>query len=469
MNKNSIRWETFPRDTLSDVLFASPRGSRSYPISADLFQAARDTVQAGFVDERMGTSDPPRIFLLNDASAAETFSWLKVYAPEVWPLSQFGRVVSIDDWDRWSRDNARSSQGPRLDRWASVIVGEALAQGEVDVQVASLPLARAFACYSTPIALSLAVHGTDDASRICADRLRQIESDRRFARRLVEVNDLVGIWGLLGMESEPFSPRDAVAVVLEAAQRFAEDKHSGGYVPERRWLLQLAEFDSDSIEERVRAFHVLSNRLLTESERINRSSMPPALLAAAAFLVGRGTSHEFLLHQVGKAFPAAPVWFGLIAALAGIDAWDADWTRATKSVERHLRAAFDWTDAAGFDICWAEFSWLIGTFEGTEVFSGLPKLAQRAITVELIPGAACQFKLAAGPGADPDLRHLEVVTVRERELQKALSQFIGLAAQTRQLIKEPQGQNQQGLGSDNQPSTPLRGSRLKKNRPPNRF
>jgi hypothetical protein len=188
------------------------------------------------------------------------------------------------------------------------------------------------------------------------------------------------------------------------------------------------------------------------------------LMAAAAFLVGRGTSHEFLLRRLGKVFPAAEAWFGLIAALTGVAAWDPDWTRATKSVERHIRAGFDWTDSSGFDLSWTEFAWLASTFEGPEAFATIPKLMPRAVAVEILPGSSCQFKLAAGGNTEAEVRTISASSERERQLKAALAQFIGLASRTRELLESPSAPVQQSLGLDDRTSLDQRNTRSKKQR-----
>lgn len=450
MSNNDIRWRTFPRDALPEALFGTSLVSQADRPTFERYDLLEDTVVAGFVGARTRLEyNPPCIFVVDDNFVAETLSWLKVYAPETSPLSQFGRVISADDWKRFGSRDEYQRQETREDRWASVIVGEALAQGDADVELPSLPLSRASSCFSTAIARVASVYGADEATHTCADRLRLIEADRRFVRRLVSVSDLLPIWALAGVRfREPLSAQDAVEVVLNTAEKYMPETFARGRVPAFASLRDYPELGSDSIEERVLAFQKLSHKLIQRSEQGLRNGLPAALLAAAAFLVGRSTSHEFLVRRIGRVFPAAPVWFGLIAALTGVEAWDPDWTRATKIVERQIRARFDWADATGFDLCWPEFHWLARTFDGPDVFSSLPKLVPRAVSVEVLPGATCQFKLASVGSSEPDARASSIVSARERELQAALSQFIVLAARTQQLLDGQSPPVQQSLGRE---------------------
>lgn len=462
MSNRDIRWKVFPRDELPEALLSPAAVGHSARYSFDRYDLRDGKIAAGVLDASSVSSYAPlSLFVVDDESAAETFSWLKVYSPATFPLSQFGRVVSTHDWRRFESTGERSARDFRPDKWASVVVGEAMAQGEADMDLAQLPLSRASACFTMAVARAAAVHGSDEATRACADRLSVIEGDRRFVRRLVAVSDLLPIWSLVDASSfGRTSPEDAAELVLQAVESHLHDGPASGVS-----LRDSPEFRSDSIEERVLAFQRLVNELTAKSDRRTRSGGGAATLAAAAFMVGRGTSHAFLLHRTGKLFPSAPVWFGLMAALAGVEAWDADWTRATKSVERQIRSDFGWTDASGFDLCWVEFAWLAGTFEGMDVFFELPKLAPRAVTVEIIPGAICQFRLTPDSVSDADPRVYSPVSDRERQLHAALTQFIGLAAKARQLLDAQSEPMQTSLNFEGS-APPVRASKVRKGRGP---
>lgn len=466
-----IRWESYARDSLPEALLGNSSIGHPRRLSFEPSDIARGEVLAGFAEMNVGsTYERPCIFVVDQASASETFSWLRAYAPETAPLSQFGRVVSLEEWHRFNAQDDHRRGHFRDHKWASLIVGEALAQSEADIGVASLPISRASACFSTAIARTLAVHGTDESTRICADRLSMIEGDRRFARRFVRVDELVPIWALLGARfAEPLPPHDAVQIVVDGAKKYMSDVVRRGRpsVPITD-LRDFPEIASDSIEERVLAFQRISSGLIHATDRVPRDGLPAVLMAGAAFLVGRGTSHEFLLRRVRKVFPVAEAWFGLIAALTGPAAWDPDWTRAAKSVERHLRAGFYWTDSTGFDLSWTEFAWLAGAFEGPEVFSTIPKLVARAVSIEIVPGSSCQFKLAAGRSMELEGRTGTASNEREKQLSTALAQFISLATKTRQLLEGQSAPVQQSLGLLDRLTQESRGARSKKNRPPDR-
>jgi hypothetical protein len=132
----------------------------------------------------------------------------------------------------------------------------------------------------------------------------------------------------------------------------------------------------------------------------------------------------------------------------------------TKGIERQVRTGFDWADVTGFDLCWVEYDWISKIFSGGDVFATLPKLTHRTLSIEVIPGATCQFRLSAAAGAagDADQRSAVTPSLREQELQAALSQFVALASRLSPLVEKQASPVQQSLELNGapsvQPSTP---------------
>ncbi len=429
MKNDAIRWHTFPRDVLPELLLGgcpspSPNDTYSTP-----YGLSGTGIAVGRVESRHDAEyNPPALLVLGNESAVETRSWLKVYAPETHPLSQYARVVSSDDWRRFYLE--QSSQASRADVWSSIVLGEALAQGEGDIEISALPLSRASACFSMPIARAACMYGTDDATRSCADRLRQVEADRRFVRRAITVDQLLPVWSMARiLDGGAVSAEESAHLVFEAALKHLPDVKGASHPH----LRDIPGLSSDSIEQRVVTFQELSANLIKNDAGTTRREFAPVLLAAAAFLVGRSTTHQFLLRRIGRQFPSALVWYGLIAAVAGPAAWDVSWSRAVKSIERQVRSRFDWLDSVGFDLCWLEYKWLASAFEGPEIFVSLPKLMPRVLSVEILPGATCQFRLSTGASQETDVRGTSE-NQREKELQATLAQFVTLANRAQHLL-----------------------------------
>ncbi|WP_155713110.1 hypothetical protein [Burkholderia stagnalis] len=446
MNEHFIRWQMYPRDIVPEALLgALHRWNGPAQFSIEPYDLRESRIAVGYSDSRMKADyNPPVLLVLEDESAIEALAWLRTYAPETAPLSQYARVVTSQDWAIFN-SLPRDVRDSREDIWASVILGEVLAHGETDVELAAVPLSRAGACFSMAIARAACTHGTDEATKMCADRLRQVEADRRFVRRAVTVSDLMPIWAMAGGQfGMPVSVEETANLVLDAALKFMRDSDRAALFSTSLSLQNIPGLSSDSIEERVLAFQRLSAELTNTELHGANNGLPSVLLAAAAFLVGRSTSHVFLLNRISKRFPAALAWYGLIAGLAGPSAWDAGWSKAAKGIERQVRSRFDWSESTGFDLCWIEYSWMASTFDGPDAFNSLPKLSPRVISIETVPGATCQFRLATGSTLDSDAR-LPNDNAREKDLQAALSQFVTLANRARHLLEAAYVPSQQSM------------------------
>ncbi|RYH66145.1 MAG: hypothetical protein EON54_05095, partial [Alcaligenaceae bacterium] len=433
---NGLRWTELAKDNFPELLAGAlvvHHPARSY---LDSYNVLNEDIAIGFSEFRESSKyNPPCIFVIDKKGLPETLSWLKFFAPETSPLSQFGRVLSFDDWVLFGSEEIQRNLEFREDKWACLVVGESLAQGDNEIGLDALPLARVSACYSSTVARASSIYGNDKATRECINRLKIVEADDRFSRRQVTVAELLPIWSLLETDFQwQMDAQEAVELALDTAKKYFPQKSKSLIEEEFNYFLHNG-FYSDSIEERVIAFQRLVKDLSFPSGTKRNKSIVACLVACAAFLVGRGTSHEFLMRRVGRDYPAAPVWFGLIAALTGPGCWSAEWTRATRSVERQIRSNFTWEDVSGFDVSWAEFSWLASTFDGPDIFSTLPKMANRALSIEMVPGAACQLRFSAS-SVESDARSGATASENSDELKETLEQFIKLANHAQKIINE---------------------------------
>lgn len=433
MKDDKIRWAVVDREDLLDVLLGEYESRDSSRWTRPDLSLLGARLAIGYRDTQGWPSyAPPSLVVIPDDTATETFSWLRTFAGEISPLSQYGRVILASEWHQFEENrNALNLVEHRSDRWASIAVGEALSQIEGETNLQNLPLSRFSGCFSTPIARASLIWGTDEATRTCTERLRLLESDRRFARRPVGVEQLLPVWSIIGARiHDHLSPSEAATLVLEAANNYfrANDPNSFALAPSIQ-TKEFLELSSDSVEERVGAFNRLTAEILRQSQSTrgaSQSAIDSVVLAAAAFLVGRSTSHVFLLQRAQRFAPTATAWFGAMAALAGPRAWDKAWLKATKGAERLLRPEFSWLEVPSADICWGEFAWLAGTFDGSDVFLDLPKMLPRTLNIEIVPGATCQFRLA-GESVEHESKQTHEPTARERVLLDAVGQFIMLA------------------------------------------
>lgn len=319
----------------------------------------------------------------------EFFSWVATYAEDVFPVSMCARVLHRGDWDSLHLDSLRDMPGRKGSSvWASVVLGELLGQSAGDIDVSSVPIGRALACFSYAIARTeLLYPGNSYATAEAAERLALIERDARLGHRVLGVEALSSVWAvpkqLAHLSRSHLSCMDTVLKVVEAI-----DPDAG------RLLRDVDILSSDFAEHRVEGFDALVDMLLHRRPlRGSSDKSVPAALAAAALMVGRGTSHLQLLGTVAQEMPQVFAWFGVLAGILGPEYWDLAWTRSAKSVERLLSRPFRLDEPVQADLCWAEFEWMSETYAAPDIFNDIPKSTPRSLAVEVLPGVDFQFRL----------------------------------------------------------------------------
>jgi hypothetical protein len=342
----------------------------------------------------------PVAVVIGDDVVTEILSWLHTYSAETFPVSQYCRVLTASEWatcDHFISPESLSTL--QASAWASVIVGEMLGQGEYERDLSAVPLSRAGACFSYTMARSFfsSERALQARMEICQKRLRKIEVDGRFARRQIPVWALTPIWAALS--TEKVAPQDLSSVVNE---------HIGLLSPELSALLsQNASLHSNSAEQRITGFDVAAEVMMNSivKESMSNRVKSSAAVAGAALLAGRGTSHIELLAPYVKLVPESLAWYGLFAGLAGPRYWDPDWLRLVKGVERQLRLTSRLDEPVQSDLCWIEYDWL--NQQGSrEPFGGFPKNYPRLLSVEIVPGASCQFRLTPGGQNNAEVEQL---------------------------------------------------------------
>lgn len=432
-----IFWRAFTRDALPLALFGFPE-----PISfssrelLDPSNVPADCVAVAYRTSPIRNSySPPALLVLDDSTAAELFSWLNVYEPQTSPLSQFARIIGSSDFQLLYRPQLTIvEENRRSDRWASLALGEILAEGDAGTDLNAIPISRAGSCLATAMGRAAMIYPAHSASSLCGNRLSMLEGDPRFSKRRVSVQELSLGWEIIG------GARESVGSAADAANQVVEGValYSRNTLNVTKSVADLSDYPglhSDSVEERVVTFNRMVSEVLHSSADPKSKYVLSALLGAAAFLVGRGTSHAFLLHKYGKQFPSSYAWFGAVAALAGPATWDAHWSKSTKLIERGIRMSFDWADPPTVDLCWSEFAWMADSFHGgAEAFSAMPRLSPKELSIEIIPGVACQFRLTSTPARNAAAETPSGAHSLDPELQSILLQLTSLGAKARGFV-----------------------------------
>ena len=378
---HDMRWVTIPRENLVDLLLDEDI-YREYSTSIPLNIDEQNKLAIGYKKDNIcgEWKDVPAVVVLGDKSIIEILSWIRVYADDVFPISQFARVVQQSDWNIFGRQTyIARTESFWPSRWASVAVGETLGQSETEVDLKNMPLSRIASSLSLPMGRTESLFGRGEPTRVCVERLRAVSEDIRFGRRAVGVDQLIQIWTMCGTHIEGNKePEEAVDIVLSTFASILDSSSIRSLTYSAGLLDDYGGLQSDSVEERVMAFTKLA-QYVSSGNSVMNPDIGAAMLAAGCFLVGRGTSHAFLLRRFQNAAPPAFAWFGLIAALSGPRCWDGPWLRAVKGAERLLRADFSWGDTPSADIGWSEFSWLAGVFDDVQHLTSLPKMLPRTL------------------------------------------------------------------------------------------
>ncbi|SOZ99776.1 hypothetical protein CBM2626_A40321 [Cupriavidus taiwanensis] len=398
MTSSSIYWSSVSKDMLSKVLLGGPtKLSNLSVLPTPNLRAPDGDIAIGYI-EAGTTSVIPALALVDERNAEDLFAWLATYSPEVFPISQYVRVLGAGEWEL----TGSVTPSTRLDAdpfWPSLILGELLAQGSGhDLRLTSIPLSRVPLCFSfTQARASMLFRSAPEALQAAANRLATLEkADRKW--RVIGTDSLRSAWALA---EDAFKPDEFVTKLVRALsdtfERQREPRQAAVPLPEelQEISLNLRKLAFGPLEYRVEEFERAAAALFSHSERNEASRLKfPALIAALTIWVGSGTSHISLLSEFAQRNPFVYVWFGAFAGVLGHAAWHPDWGRTTTAIGKSLRSGFDLASPPTADLSWNEFEWLkgLGSFE---LLSGVPRASAKILTVDVLPGASAPFRLAA--------------------------------------------------------------------------
>ncbi|AZD09061.1 hypothetical protein C4K26_3661 [Pseudomonas chlororaphis] len=432
---DGIRWYLYPKDSLPEALLntGTPEQLNGKEITDP--KSAIDELTFGYpTQNNLLDYNPPSILILPEYRPAEILAWLKIYAPETSPISQFARIISRKDFLA-SKEHTpiKNRSKENLDRWASIVLGEILAQGEPVSSISLLPLSRAQASFSNAVAKASTFYGNEYWTNSCVSRLEYAEADRRFISRTLTIRELKPIWDRINTN---WNTDQHITTIIKALDTSASANNDLFLSSEPLSYLQnYSDLLSDSVEARVIAFRKIASNLINRPDTNTTDPNLASSLAMAVFLVGRSTSHAFLLSSIGKEIPSVYAWFGLIAGIAGPKYWDIEWTRAAKGIEKGLRGNLNWIEPSHADLSWSEYEWLTTTYRGNNPFLDLPKQLPKVLALEVIPGAVCQLRLKPDtsviqeptPNAEPSSKEL-------LDLRETLESFVKLAEKAKSYL-----------------------------------
>lgn len=387
MTAKLLDWYALTREAVPGVLLGveptSGSAEQAVRTPSNQFSDLMVGIECGASPNGLAT---PYIALVADSNIGELFAWLHTFSNESFPISQFCRIESSANWNSLLKLQA-SNVDFRGTIWASIIAGEMLANAEQSIEPKAMPLSWSSSCFSYTMAKTYRLVGQQvEIAKDSVNRLNLIESDSRFSRRKVSVNMLSPIWNIC--ESSLQMNMGSIRDVIESTLATFDNEGS-------RLLRENSKLASNSAEQRIHGYDEFVDSLLAENRKASGRKVVSvgALLAGAALAAGGGTSHIELLKPYADEYPDCLPWFGLLAGLAGPRAWDSDWLRVVKGVERQIRGSHVLTDPLQGDLCWIEFDWLRQISKSSSVFSDLPKNHNRLLSIEVFPGATYQARL----------------------------------------------------------------------------
>jgi hypothetical protein len=340
----------------------------------------------------------PAIVVLNTSSSREVLAWLAAYSPACFPLSQTVRSLTLDDLQACEVSGNADLFSRLAHVWPCIILGELLGQGEFYPALEGVAHSRANACFSFTYARAHGLYGRDSVlTNICYRRLHRLESDALFVKRSIKIEELKPIWDNVSFNRvQIFRSDDSnVALINLMEEELSSSLRSSNIAP-RGGSWNSTALGSGAMESRVRAFEAFlqSMRGSIDDKNLSDGAM---LVAAAAILVGNGTSHISLLEDFGKRIPAVFAWFGYFAAKLGPTCWDPAWSRAVNSIGRLTRSRFELADSPSYDLSWLEYDFVKGVPRPMDLIKHVPKLYPRLLSIEVVPGASCQFRIVEEP------------------------------------------------------------------------
>ena len=388
--KNKFSWYGVTRQQLPGLLVGIDRPKGDAFEAPELARAREVDAIVGYEPMSLAETglQAPVVVLIDDSRIQELLAWLHTYSAESFPLSHYCRIQSFSDWLLVTGPSEVERDFIVRPLLSSLIVGEMLAQAESDLNLTGVPLSWAAGCFSLAMNQALKARGSSrhHLTRLAADRLRSCEQDSRFAGRTLCVDMLAPMWAMVA--EVPMTRQSVTEICFNVVS--ALSSKSGQFLESNEAL------HSSSAEQRVDGFDATVEVVigLVKSGSQFRSEAG-CLLAAAALLVGKGTSHLELLRPLQAELPESLGWFGLMAGFAGPEAWDSAWLRLAKGVERQLRTLTVNSVTSGeADLSWMEYEWLNShTSLHENSFVGFPKRNLRSLTIEILPGSPCQFRL----------------------------------------------------------------------------
>lgn len=345
------------------------------------------------VDKRLGNVRPD-IIVIPDEQLKEWLAWISTYQADFSPLSQWCRVMGLNQAKNISSQVVTPEFYGLEAAWAGAVIGEIIARRGVDLPEISLVW-----CVSS------ATFAFARASALWADEVQpeSILADISEAQKLLRAEprrDLVGlsdIWRILDSLSRPSSKtrsrlNGAQQIILDACRQIQKRGKIGfrtysdmaKYLP---ILEMFREFDEIDAEDRVRMIDAFVD-VATEVHELELKDEIEILSFIIGYAIGRvggGEGNLDLLRPFHAPLPLASVWCPAIAALHRPVNFSAALDGLGRLVVKQLVQPLYLSQLPTADICLQELRSLINMSVNYRKLPFRPAGARVAM-VEICPG-----------------------------------------------------------------------------------
>lgn len=404
----NIQWFGLSKEALPGILIGMEHPKNSAEISPEIV-LSKNYDFAVALDLQSSLKNPLSV-VIRDTDVPRLLAWLHTYSDETFPLSQYCRVLTLSDWKLATHESINSINPELLYQWANIISGEIIAQSDFKINLKSIALNRATSCLSYAMARGSIIFSQQPSEifSLIGSRMLTCDEDTSLHRKKISADSLSKIWFFSNAnhKKNDIPNRKIIDIVKSECPVIAEfiEKNTALY--------------STSAEKRIAGFDQVIDYATSYLISQKSSESPFGLiLAAAAFLAGRSTSHVILIEPYAKDYPEAYVWFGLFAGIAGPVSWDRDWMKLCKAVEKMLHAKYSLYEIPQTDISWVEYEWLKNLQNQPTIYPEILKQNTRGLIIEIFPSATCQFKLSLG-NIDSYSSNENIISTKNTDVKK---------------------------------------------------
>ena len=449
---SSVKIAIIDRASLADVL-RGVLNARTHAVEihdGQLVNRFRSpSVGIGYIDNQVDTL--PCFVVLPDKNHEEFYAWVSSYCPFALPLSQWCRVVTVDELARLPSMVIVPQYGDAVTAWAGATVGEAILHMGIGIDLSPISVSALQSCASFVAARAF---GLWRSKEILSSSVQRYESVRKLlgvAERRLNPLEYQELWTVLEILSDGPSRRDPdESAQVELAVQSCRDIQESGFVSEPtmlkvlealRWPKVLKTFQREGAERRVVLFDEAADNLRRSTDRKRRRTKALEEFMVAYFAArvgGGGSGHLMLLERLVGEHPMLTVWYGVASALHRPEVWGAEFGGLGRLALKELTFPLRIDERPRCDIAFDELLTIVGPRPEIERL-GFRGATRRALNVEVASGVSGLVGLSVWA-------EQEAATSGAKLEQAVLNELVAHLGMARECVKRLQegGRNREG-------------------------